>query len=175
MTDSKFSPRRFDSFNLPRTDIERLKKDMFYAIQKKGDLIDYTEEKADKCWNDYIDKMKKEENEKYAKQDSENAKRAKLEHDAYCQLFMETLIPVIGGISYEWTDKVKCPFDDKEEFAVIEAIGSGPYSKDRNKMKNEIVSRWLNNTLPMWVRGEARQRDSGSGKKWEINITYKLR
>lgn len=162
--DTKFNGARFDKYNRPETDLFRLRRDIYWILSKDKD---YTEEAANQHWDDYINKVTFEANERMAKRDAEREKTSKFELEEYEKTFVETLLPIINGRTHDWGDEVENPKDNSVRFKVRRAIGCGGYNKDKNKMRAEIAGKYLNSTLELW---------EGSGKdRWRIYVSFKLR
>jgi len=175
-----FNPNRFDEYNLPKTNLRRLTRDVFWILQQ---MPNYSEEEADRRWDNYVTHIDDEWKAKYAKQDAEREKRSKFENEEYEKCFKETLLPVIGAITHDWGDEIVCPDEEAVKFKVIGAIGCGSFDKDKNKMRAEIAGRWLNNSLEFRIPITPISHHYKDGDKmrthtrtfWNFWVTYKLR
>jgi len=160
----KFDPNRFDEYNLPKTNLRRLTRDVFWILSK---MPEYSEEVADKKWDDYVKHIDDEWKAKCAKRDAEREKRSKFELEEYEKCFMENMIPIVNGKEYKWTDEIEDPKDPTVKFKVRRGIGCGSYNEDKNKMRAEIAGKYINSTLELW---------EGAGKyRWRIYVSFKLR
>jgi len=179
-TKEKFNEARFNEYNRPATDLFRLKRDMYWLLsQTKG----YSEDIANKQWDDHIKKVTAEENARFEKLQTEKEKRSKFEDEEYTKCFKELLLPVINGVTYAWDSEIVCPVDEDVKFKLIGAIGSGSYNKDYNKMRAEIAGRWLNNSLEFRIPITPIRHLYKDGDKmkthtqsfWNFWVTFKLR
>ena len=152
------------TYKLPETRLDRLERDLYWVLDKDGS---YTQDKADKFYNDTIKQSRDEEKRKENEKDIEVKKVSELQNKEYVATFMETLLPVMVEKQYGWEDEIVCPLDTEFKFKLKNAIGAGNWNKNVDIMKREIVEKWLNGSLHFSFRiGYA---------VWAFDITFRLR
>ena len=120
----------------------RDRKDLTYLLRR---CKDWSEEKADKEWEHDVEIINREEHERMVKADLSRKAEAERQDKEYKKVFMETMELLDGDDLISWDHVFIDPLYPNDKLPASKLIGNGSYYPNKQKMRNEIISRWNGN------------------------------